>query len=95
MGLTADPTSPDYSWSNSLIGTTFGLFSTGAIFGGLFVGWCSDYYGRKIALVIAALINIIGGALQTGSVHIGMFILARFITGFAGGVYCRIHFHAS
>lgn len=73
-----------------MIGTTFGLFSTGAIFGGLFVGWCSDAYGRKLALVIAAFINIIGGALQTGSVHIGIFIAARFVTGFSGGMYQSI-----
>lgn len=90
MGLATDPTSPNYAWSNSIIGTTFGLFSTGAIFGGLFVGWCSDAYGRKLALVIAAFINIIGGALQTGSVHIGMFIAARFVTGFSGGMYQSI-----
>lgn len=35
--------------------------------------------------MIAAIINIVGGGLQTGSVHIGMFIVARFITGFSAG----------
>ncbi|CAK7201478.1 hypothetical protein SEUCBS139899_004182 [Sporothrix eucalyptigena] len=38
-----------------------------AIFGALFVGWLCDRYGRRPALMVAALINVVGGA---GSVHI-------------------------
>ncbi len=87
MDLTTDPTSSRYSYSNSIIGTIFGLFSAGAIFGALFVGWVCDVYGRKKSLLIAAAINIVGGALQAGSVHVGMFIAARFVTGFAGGMF--------
>lgn len=88
MGLTLDPTDAAlYAYSTRLTGTVFGLFSAGAIFGALFVGWLCDVYGRKRSLLVAAAINIIGGALQTGSVHIGMFIAARFITGFAGGTF--------
>ncbi|EXJ93636.1 hypothetical protein A1O1_02028 [Capronia coronata CBS 617.96] len=87
MGLTTDPTQASlYSYSNSIIGTIFGLFSAGAIFGGLFVGWFSDAHGRKKSLLSAAVINIVGGALQAGSVHVGMFIVARFITGFAAAM---------
>lgn len=71
-----------------MLDTVFGLFSAGAIMGGLFVGWYSDAYGRKPSLLIGIAINVIGGALQTGAVHIGMFITARFITGFSGGM-CR------
>ncbi|KAK4948022.1 hypothetical protein LTR10_013076 [Elasticomyces elasticus] len=86
MGLTTDATSPNYSFSNSMLDTVFGLFSAGAIFGGLFVGWYSDAHGRQKALLIGNLINIVGGALQAGSAHIGMFIAARFITGFSGAM---------
>lgn len=68
-----------------MIGTVFGLFSTGAIFGALAFGWACDKYGRKKLFLVAALINMIGGALQAGSVHIAMFVVARFITGFAAG----------
>lgn len=88
MGLTLDPTDAAlYAYSTRLTGTVFGLFSAGAIFGALFVGWLCDVYGRKRSLLAAAAINIVGGALQTGSVNIGMFIAARFITGFAGGTF--------
>ena len=94
MGLTTNPEQASlYAYSNRIIGTIFGLFSAGAIFGALFVGWLCDRNGRKPTLVLAAVINIIGGALQTGSVHVGMFIAARFITGFAGGQK-TFHHHA-
>lgn len=87
MGLTLDPTDAElYAYTNRMTGTVFGLFSAGAIFGSLFVSWLCDAYGRKMSLLVAALINIVGGALQTGSVHIGMFIVARFVTGFAAGI---------
>ncbi|KAF2793029.1 general substrate transporter [Melanomma pulvis-pyrius CBS 109.77] len=91
MGLTADATNASlYAYSNQMIGTIFGLFSAGAIFGALFVGWVCDAYGRKKSLLIAAFINIIGGALQAGSVHVAMFIVARFVTGFSGAMFVTL-----
>lgn len=33
----------------------------------------------------ASVICVIGGALQAGSVHMAMYLVARFITGFAVG----------
>ena len=85
MGLTSDPTNSQYDYSNSMIETAFGLFAAGAIFGALFNGWYCDAYGRRKTLVVAAVVNIVGGALQAGSAHVGMFLAARFITGFAAG----------
>jgi MFS family permease len=91
MGLTEDKSQTAlYTHSNNMIGALFGLFSAGAIFGALFVGWMCDAYGRKKSLMLAAVVNIVGGALQAGSVHIGMFIAARFVTGFAAGRYTLI-----
>ncbi|CAK7213055.1 hypothetical protein SEUCBS140593_001718 [Sporothrix eucalyptigena] len=66
------------------------LWFAGAIFGALFVGWLCDRYGRRPALMVAALINVVGGALQAGSVHIGMFIAARFITGFSSSMFVTL-----
>ncbi|KAH6972089.1 general substrate transporter [Ilyonectria sp. MPI-CAGE-AT-0026] len=88
MGLTVDPTQVAlYAYSNQIIGTVFGLFSAGAIFGALFVGWVCDAYGRQKSLILAAIINLLGAGLQTGSVHIGMFIAARFVTGFSAAMF--------
>lgn len=44
-----------------------------------------DKLGRRWALFIGALICLIGGALQAGSVHVGMFLVARLLTGYGVG----------
>lgn len=86
FGMTTNPSQHAlYTYSNNIIGALLGLFSAGAIFGAVFVGWMCDVHGRKKSLILAAIINIVGGALQTGSVHIAMFAVARFVTGFAAG----------
>ncbi|PVH71473.1 general substrate transporter [Cadophora sp. DSE1049] len=91
MGLTTDPLEAElYAYSNGIIGTILGLFAAGAFFGAIFVGWFSDAHGRKKTLIVAAIINIIGGALQAGSVHVGMFIAARCITGFAAAMFVAL-----
>ncbi|RSL83351.1 hypothetical protein BHE90_002253 [Fusarium euwallaceae] len=91
FNLTTDPAKSDlFSYTNNIIGAIFGLFSAGAILGAIFTGWYCDVHGRKKALVVGAYINILGGALQAGSVHIAMFILARFITGFAAAIFVTL-----
>jgi predicted MFS family arabinose efflux permease len=66
-----------------------GLFCAGGLFGAIFVGWSCDALGRKPTLWIASPLAIIGGALQAGAVHIAMFLVGRFIGGFAVGLFCR------
>ncbi|RDW68215.1 hypothetical protein BP5796_08872 [Coleophoma crateriformis] len=91
MNLTSDATQTSlYAHSNNMIDTVLGLFSAGAFFGALFVAWFCDAYGRKKSIIVAAIINIVGGALQAGSVNIGMFIAARFITGFAAAMFVTL-----
>ena len=85
FGLTADPTSSDYSYTNSIIGTANGLVSAGGLFGSILMAWLIDAKGRKFSLGTSAILALIGGALQAGSAHIGMFLAGRFITGFANG----------
>ncbi|KAF4631073.1 hypothetical protein G7Y89_g7062 [Cudoniella acicularis] len=84
MGLSTN------AYSNSMIDNVLGLFAAGAVFGAIFVGWFCDAYGRKKSLVVAAIINIVGGALSAGSVQIGMFIVARFVTGFAAAMFVAL-----
>ena len=62
-----------------------GLFQAGGLSGVLVAGWQADKLGRCKAILISTFITIIGSALQAGSVHIGMFLAARFITGFGVG----------
>ena len=74
-----------YAYTNQIIGAMNGLFSAGGMFGALFMGWLCDAHGRKRALIAAAILAIIGGALQGGSAHIAMMLVARFITGYSAG----------
>ncbi|KAK4935990.1 hypothetical protein LTR10_023037 [Elasticomyces elasticus] len=46
------------------------------------MGWMCDARGRKQALWIAATISLVGSALQAGSAAIGMFLFARWLTGY-------------
>lgn len=63
------------------MGAINGLFQAGGLFGTLMAGVTGDKFGRCKAMFIACLFAIIGGALQAGSVHIAMFLVARFIAG--------------
>ncbi|KAK4962430.1 hypothetical protein LTR10_000056 [Elasticomyces elasticus] len=69
----------------ALSGAMNGLFQAGGLLGVLAAGVVADKYGRCKAIFYATLITIIGAALQTGSVHIAMFLVARFITGLGVG----------
>lgn len=64
-----------------------GCFSGGGFIGAIFGGWACDYLGRKKTLVFALPIAIVGGAFQGGAVHIAMFLVGRFLSGFAVGEY--------
>jgi MFS family permease len=44
-------------------------------------GPLADKIGRKLTLLIASLISIVGGALTAGSVHIAMLIVVRILQG--------------
>jgi MFS family permease len=87
--LTTDPTeAAKYAYTNRITGACSGLFSVGGMIGALLLGWMSDARGRKMSLVVATVISLVGGALQAGSVHIAMFLVARFVTGVGVGMQC-------
>lgn len=71
-------TRPD---ANNLIGVMNGLFQAGAFFGALCISWVADRFGRKMAIIVPAILVVISGALLAGSVNIGMFIAFRFVSG--------------
>lgn len=72
--------------ANALLGATNGTFQTGGFFGALAIGFCADRFSRRGAIAISSAILVIGGALQAGSVHITMFLIMRFVTGFGVGL---------
>ncbi|KAK5360459.1 hypothetical protein LTR11_010287 [Exophiala xenobiotica] len=64
-----------------LEGAINGLFQVGGLFGTFGSQYFSDRFGRLKALFVACCFYLLGGVLQTGSAAVGMFIVARFITG--------------
>jgi len=73
------------SRTQAITGAINGLFCAGATFGSLMVGWMCEARGRKETMYASALINLIGEALEAGSVNIGMFLASRFIAGWGIG----------
>jgi MFS family permease len=76
---------PSYTDYFSLTTTTLALNTASVWLGGCitgFYGLVTDAIGRKNALLLAAIITIIGVILQTASQNIAMFVIARIIIGF-------------
>lgn len=77
------------TWRNAKLTSpiaTNGLFAGGGLLGCWFITYLADKVGRKQSIQITATICIVAGALQAGSVHIAMFLVARFMMGFGAGM---------
>lgn len=59
-------------------------YQMGYMFSGIIIGHISDNYGRKTALIVSILIEIISGFGITLSPSIYVFIVVRFIHGIGG-----------
>ncbi|CAG9996134.1 unnamed protein product [Clonostachys byssicola] len=71
--------------TDALVGAINGLFQAGGVFGTLSTTLLADRLGRRKTILAGAMAAVLGSALQTGSVHIAMFMVARLITGFGIG----------
>jgi MFS family permease len=58
-----------------------GLYQAGGFLAVFCTSYLADEWGRKMAIAVSAAITILSGALLAGSVHIGMFIAFRFVSG--------------
>ncbi|KAJ0423083.1 general substrate transporter [Aspergillus carlsbadensis] len=74
------------SYTANILGAMNALFNLGLALGALAQGWLADRVGRKKAFMIAAVCTLIGAALVTGSVAIGMLITVRLLHGFGLGM---------
>jgi MFS family permease len=68
-------------------GAMSGLYTAGGLVGALTSSLLADQFGRKRVIFGASIMATIGGALQGGSVDLGMFIFVRFVSGFGVGEY--------
>jgi len=67
-----------------MTGAMNGLFQGGGCIGALIIGPIADKLSRRGAIAAAAFTCLVGGALQCGTVNVGMFLFARFLTGKTG-----------
>jgi hypothetical protein len=77
----------DYASSegSSITGAINGVFYGGGAIGCWTMSYLADYFGRRRCLQIICVVLIISAALQAGSVHIAMLLVARFSNGISIG----------
>ncbi len=80
---------PSYTDYFDLNTTTLALNTSalwiGGCLAGFFYGTVTDYFGRKYALLFAALFTIFAAVIQTASQNVAMFVVARILIGFGTG----------
>ncbi|NWH51040.1 GTR6 protein, partial [Fregata magnificens] len=62
------------------------VFMLGAAAGGLSAMFLNDRLGRKLSIMFSAVPSVVGYALMASAQGIGMLLLGRVLTGYAGGV---------
>lgn len=70
----------------TLLGATLAFFVLGAFFGCILNIFIGNRIGRRNLLIIGGVGTLIGGALQAGSVNLGMLMFARLFNGVAVGI---------
>lgn len=71
-------------------GAVVSLFTGGAFFGAMFAGPAGDYIGRRLTIMLGAVIFLLGGALQTGAQTIDYLYAGRAIAGLGVGFLTMI-----
>ena len=67
--------------SQSIIGALVSTYITGEAVGACYAAWSGDALGRKRTIAVAAGMATVGTSVQAASVHIGMLLCGRIITG--------------
>lgn len=73
-----------------------GVYLAGGAFGCWTLAWLADSIGRRRAIQLTCAICIVSAAIQSGSVHVGMFLVGRLLNGFGVGlITCVIPLYQS
>ncbi|KAK4942012.1 hypothetical protein LTR10_018193 [Elasticomyces elasticus] len=73
------------TYGGRILGASNGCYAGAGVVGCWTVFWLLDKLGRKRAVQVIALVCIISAALQTGAVHIAMFLVGRCLNGLGVG----------
>lgn len=78
--------SGEYYLSNSRTGLMVSIFNIGCCIGGIFIGKVGDMWGRRMGIMLAMAIYVVGIAIQISSDDKWyQFFIGRFVTGLAVG----------
>ncbi|KAF3985096.1 hypothetical protein FT663_03634 [Candidozyma haemuli var. vulneris] len=78
--------SGEYYLSNSRTGLMVSIFNVGCCIGGIFIGRIGDMWGRRIGIMVAMAIYVVGIAIQISSDDKWyQFFIGRMVTGLAVG----------
>jgi MFS family permease len=72
--------------NTSVIGAINSTFNGGAVFGALMGGETMDRVGRRMTIMIGALICVVGATIQTAAVNLSMILVGRILAGWAIGL---------
>ncbi|KAK3946350.1 general substrate transporter [Diplogelasinospora grovesii] len=76
--------------TDSETGVVVSLFTGGAFFGAFFAGPAGDWFGRRLTILVGALIFILGGCLQTAAQSIHYLWAGRAVAGLGVGFLVMI-----
>ncbi|KAI1462783.1 general substrate transporter [Annulohypoxylon moriforme] len=71
-------------------GAVVSLFTGGAFFGAMFAGPAGDYLGRRLTIMLGAIVFLLGGGIQTGAQHLNYLYAGRAIAGLGVGFLTMI-----
>jgi MFS family permease len=72
--------------NSATIGAINSTFNGGAVFGALQGGLTMDKFGRKLTILMGALICLVGAILQCTAQNLAMILVGRIFTGWAVGL---------
>ncbi|KAG8982637.1 hypothetical protein FRB94_003367 [Tulasnella sp. JGI-2019a] len=72
------------------LGFIVSAFLLGAFFGCIPAAILADRYGRRLAILVGAIVFLLGGTLQTAAQNKGMMLAGRFFAGFAVGMLSQL-----
>jgi hypothetical protein len=72
--------------ATQISGAINGVFQAGCLIGALACIPIADNHGRRMAVSIAGMLAVLGGALQAASVHIVMYLVMRVVSGLGVGM---------
>ncbi|KAK8210367.1 hypothetical protein M8818_003537 [Zalaria obscura] len=75
-----------HSPDSNLQGGITASMSAGSFIGAIGAGFLSDWLGRRLSLVIACFIWIVGAAIQCSSQNVGQLIAGRVVSGLCVGI---------